>query len=312
MFTEALYLYNTSLIVLYSVSLALALATSLKEGKRQKKTLYLVLALYFAFFILDNSIISMTELISHFATNYNQLFQGTSFIKTCIFLVNNFCQLWLLNFISKQKIASWERFSLFAIFIFMLLPLLPTSPLKVYLYYLPNQILLFYIGLKALLNSQKTALSPLRRDYLKIIGKLALIFSLLILVEDSIIIFHLDQYKAFNSKIINRNLSEDLFSISVCILSLNYFFRHSPLLVTKKKEGQPPSKAFFKDYQLTAREEEVCQLLLEQKRNQEIAQDLYLSVGTVKTHVHNIYIKMNIRKRDQLFSLYQDFMDQEA
>ena len=311
MFTEAVYLYNIFLIVLYSISLALALATGLKEKRPRKRSFYLILALYFAFFILDNSIISMTELISPFAKSYNQLFQGTSFIKTCIFLVNNFCQIWLLNFISKQKIKTWEYLSLFAIFFFMLIPFLPTSPLKVYLYYLPNQILLFYLGFKALFNSQKKDLSPNHITYLKIIGKLALIFSLLIVIEDSIIIFHLDQYRAFDSKIINRNLSEDFFSISLCILSLSYFFHHSPLLLTSKKEEETNPKAFFQDYHLTAREEEVCQLLLEQKRNQEIAQDLYLSVGTVKTHVHNIYIKMNIRKRDQLFSLYQDYIDQE-
>nr|WP_241154271.1 helix-turn-helix transcriptional regulator [Streptococcus sp. ZJ1593] len=58
---------------------------------------------------------------------------------------------------------------------------------------------------------------------------------------------------------------------------------------------------------MTDRECEICQLLLEHKNNQEIADCLYLSIGTVKAHIHNIYLKMAIHQRDQIYSLFEDF-----
>ena len=62
---------------------------------------------------------------------------------------------------------------------------------------------------------------------------------------------------------------------------------------------------FFKYYKLTEREKEICELLLEHKQNKEIASRLFLSLGTVKTHIHNIYLKMEINRRRQIFELFE-------
>jgi LuxR family maltose regulon positive regulatory protein len=48
---------------------------------------------------------------------------------------------------------------------------------------------------------------------------------------------------------------------------------------------------------LTARELEILRLFAEDLSNQEIAQKLVLTVGTVKTHTHNIYSKLDVRSR---------------
>ncbi len=50
---------------------------------------------------------------------------------------------------------------------------------------------------------------------------------------------------------------------------------------------------------LTARELEVLQLLAEGKSNEEISNELIISVQTVKTHVHNILTKLEMTKRVQ-------------
>ena len=50
---------------------------------------------------------------------------------------------------------------------------------------------------------------------------------------------------------------------------------------------------------LTKRELEVLRLLVRGLSNQEIAEVLTISVGTVKTHVHNIYGKLGVRDRPQ-------------
>lgn len=54
--------------------------------------------------------------------------------------------------------------------------------------------------------------------------------------------------------------------------------------------------------QLTAREEEVLQFLLEGTSNREIARHLVLSMNTVKKHVLNICRKLNVRSRAQVIA----------
>lgn len=51
--------------------------------------------------------------------------------------------------------------------------------------------------------------------------------------------------------------------------------------------------------QLTAREQEVLQLIAQGFSNPEIADRLYLSAGTVKAHSHNIYTKLGVSSRTQ-------------
>jgi DNA-binding NarL/FixJ family response regulator len=51
---------------------------------------------------------------------------------------------------------------------------------------------------------------------------------------------------------------------------------------------------------LTGRERDVLESVLSGKQNHEIAQELFISEGTVKTHLHSIYEKLGIRGRVQL------------
>jgi len=51
--------------------------------------------------------------------------------------------------------------------------------------------------------------------------------------------------------------------------------------------------------ELTPREREVLLLMAEGKSNQEIADELYISLKTVKVHVSNILSKLNVEDRTQ-------------
>lgn len=50
--------------------------------------------------------------------------------------------------------------------------------------------------------------------------------------------------------------------------------------------------------ELTAREREVLHLMASGRSNQEIAATLFIEVGTVKNHVHNIFRKLDIQSRE--------------
>ena len=55
---------------------------------------------------------------------------------------------------------------------------------------------------------------------------------------------------------------------------------------------------------LTARELEVLHLMANQLSNQEIADQLFIGLGTVKNHVHNILDKLGVTNREEAANLY--------
>lgn len=55
----------------------------------------------------------------------------------------------------------------------------------------------------------------------------------------------------------------------------------------------------FKKLNLNSREFEVLQLLAKGFSNAAIANSLFLSVSTIKTHVSNLYFKMDVKSRTQ-------------
>ncbi|NUN66582.1 response regulator transcription factor [Pseudanabaena biceps] len=55
---------------------------------------------------------------------------------------------------------------------------------------------------------------------------------------------------------------------------------------------------------LTRREKEILTLMSEYKTNQEIAEILYISSGTVRVHIHAILHKLGVSDRKQAISIY--------
>jgi len=51
------------------------------------------------------------------------------------------------------------------------------------------------------------------------------------------------------------------------------------------------------DYQLTDREKEILQLLVDGRKKSEIADTLFLSYHTIDTHIRNIYAKLHVNSR---------------
>jgi len=51
---------------------------------------------------------------------------------------------------------------------------------------------------------------------------------------------------------------------------------------------------------LTNQEEKIAKLILEDKANKEIADELFISLSTVKTHIRNLYAKLDVANRHEL------------
>lgn len=65
--------------------------------------------------------------------------------------------------------------------------------------------------------------------------------------------------------------------------------------------------SFCRSYRITDRESEILKLLVEGRTNQEIADSLLISVGTVKAHVHSIYRKLEVTRRSQLMNVFSSY-----
>ncbi len=73
-----------------------------------------------------------------------------------------------------------------------------------------------------------------------------------------------------------------------------------PLVVVEAQRPLPPWWEL-----LSPREQEVCAALRAGKRNQEIAGALFISVATVKDHVHNILGKASLKSRAEIVAAFQ-------
>lgn len=63
-------------------------------------------------------------------------------------------------------------------------------------------------------------------------------------------------------------------------------------------------KEFCRCYDLTPREQDILRYVLQGKSNQELSRELFISEGTVKTHLHSIYRKLNVSRRSQLMNRF--------
>ena len=95
-----------------------------------------------------------------------------------------------------------------------------------------------------------------------------------------------------------RILANGGFLILFNVFPLIWMFGLQPLQSISNTEK-------FKSLGITPREQEIIQLIQAGKTNQEIADQLYISVATVKDHNHNIFRKCGTRNRLELANLFQ-------
>lgn len=111
-----------------------------------------------------------------------------------------------------------------------------------------------------------------------------------------------------NSKFIREPLDLTIiFWFVVNITTLIFIYKWDFQQAYANEEAEPQVvKAFdierrmellAEEYQLTSRETDLSRLIYEGKSNSEIAQMLFISESTVKTHVYNIFRKLGVKNR---------------
>jgi DNA-binding CsgD family transcriptional regulator len=90
--------------------------------------------------------------------------------------------------------------------------------------------------------------------------------------------------------------------IILCVEKLSDDIKRLTLLTSDKKYSDDKISSF----NISPRENEVLNLLVKGRSYKEIAEKLFISLPTVKTHVSNIYQKMNIKNKIELINLITD------
>lgn len=108
---------------------------------------------------------------------------------------------------------------------------------------------------------------------------------------------------------------EDLFFTVKKIFSMydlirnHYMQKLSNLLLYPsevKKESLEERYSFYQNKELSRREIEITELLLQGKDSKAIAGHLYISANTVATHIRHIYAKLEVKNKIQLFQLLKN------
>lgn len=81
---------------------------------------------------------------------------------------------------------------------------------------------------------------------------------------------------------------------------LIFYFLRYPVLAPLEMDDL--SETFLSRYGITDREREIILKVIQGKSNADIAGELFISLGTVKTHLHNIYRKIEVDSRYDLLA----------
>ena len=106
-----------------------------------------------------------------------------------------------------------------------------------------------------------------------------------------------------------RNFSSDFFVLLFGFLCIKRSMLHLNLRNVAEPTTEKPNvkkemavimPRFQNRYGLTPRETEILEQVLRSKNNQEIATELFIAVGTVKAHVHNLLAKTGCSNRQEI------------
>ena len=308
-----MFFYTLAILVICIVTAVLSLAAYASSRRR--------------FFIYGSGVficyaIEMTEIFFFEYTLQNQSFPASDYYSITMPVLRTLVAtasqafIWLIAMDLLDK-HSKKQFVIpvATFFLSELLVIVPYGPIHQWLYYTMRQVFLVFVGLYIFWTAHKSTQVELKarvnnqRKHL-IIGAIlvgcivAEDFYNILVVPMSLAPSWLQLYLS------ERNFSENIFACYFAILLIIYAYHVLSIRMQEAPEEKNVSDLdrhieeqmpFYRNaYKLSNRETEVMRLVVLGKSNQEIADELFLAVGTVKTHIHNILVKTEQQNRTTL------------
>lgn len=327
--TILIFIYSILQIILFTVVSTLATVYYF----RKHNPFYIALAILFAFYTLDILVIMMTECVPSFSVFYDNVFLSVPTYKSLVLMVTATCMVFIYNSIFYDQVRPILYVPVIIMsLVWLFIPMFKADSLRVFIYYEIYQIFTLLLGASAYMNCMTNKVLVNNNRLLKL-SVLIIIFSAFILIEDYIVIFYYDSYMPETVSIQNRCFTEDILRFILSFNAIVYLMHKiHPRLIreddpepfilnrsftnteenNKDLESNKQSEDekfihFCQHYDLTAREQEIFELILAYKSAPEISEILYIAPGTAKTHMHKIYQKLSVAKRSQLITVYNEY-----
>ena len=131
--------------------------------------------------------------------------------------------------------------------------------------------------------------------------KTILIFAALIIAL--LLLFQISKYRV----ITGRSKIEMIIAIIAVIFFVVGIVMQKKLFATSKDESTEIDHAKIEKLQISKREYEVLLEVANGLSNKEIADKLFVSENTIKTHISNLFIKLNAKRRTQAIQIAKDY-----
>lgn len=309
------FFYTLAILLICIVTSVLSIAAYASSRRR----LFLFGSCLFALYAVEITEIFFNEyLMQNTAFPLTEYYDiSMPFTRTLVVTGVNAC-IWLmaLDILDKHS----KRLFFVPVIAFLLSNLLvllalKPSPLQQWLYYSSRQAFLFFVEGYLLYGyfSSKNEEFRARLARFKVPLFVAIVLTVCVLIEDTYVIL-LQPASDVSSWLVlyfsERNFSENILALFLAGLIIILSFRTLSIRMLEapannnvndlERHIDEQMPFYAKAHGLSPREAEVLRLVIQGKTNQEIASSLFLAVGTVKTHVHNILVKTNSSSRDAL------------
>ncbi len=327
------FIYNLLLMILY----ACAVSSCFYAYINTKDKLYCGMLGLFLYFLFDLSIIYIVEFVYNTPLDVHSIspIGNFSFMKILILTAGLPLYTYFFNCLTGSR---WRWYQAVPVVFYVAAATVSLIPFPnrgffmdcLFYYSRYFSIILNLAMVLWFLNSPGCTLSEEKKHMVRKLDWFIIIFMVLGLIETVLVITFWESYASwlstFAPKLSERIFMEDLYSIIISVWCIYYCQK----VVREKLELQQntaailPSPAvpanmldgyvneFCDSIGLTKREREIIRLLLKDKSNQEISDELFISLGTAKTHVHNIFQKADVTKRRQLIDRFQTFIAEQT
>ena len=295
-----LFIFSVLIILVPAIAAVVAFLVHKKTAKQTFKYMCWLVLLY------------MFELISLHYIDFYSFNNGTyiSFapMKIILFALILMTNMFIILRIFNKPIRF--RYFLFIIVFIVaqtILKMIPETDLSVWGFYTVRQIfmiaLFIFFFVQYFICEDERVKTPARQFFGLFI--VFILMNIMIVVEDALISFQQEVFERSALILKERNFTENIFFIAVSILIIYRavpYLRQLTIAVETGTEAEVSkmSTEFATSIHLTKRESEILGLIANHLSNNEIAEQLYISPGTLKAHIHNIYAKANVSNRNEL------------
>lgn len=312
------FFYGITFVLVCMVAVCVSVCTYLVSHR----TSYLAVSAFFFFDMLESAIVFLDEYQGRkmMTDILNSQFPMTHPITKLILSIGIMTSMWAfaLAIVNKtSRIHVLVPCIAFSAFEAMSLVLQPDSIKQLAFYAFRSLFMFVAFGMIYVCYRKSKPLA--RKSFYACYGRFLIVMAVLtvfVLIED---VCALGLNIGWNEDIdylyfaYGRNISENIMSVVAAIytvrtasriLSLRFSAPPTTSDASAKQVAEVRFSAFCDQRGISAREREVLEHLLDGQDNRAIANDLFISVGTVKSHVHTIFRKCGVTSRSELLQSF--------